>query len=270
MNKFVLSERHLIRKLLSYRARDITPVLDYAVEHNGAAGAHTYFQKQRQLMYAFPNQYHAIKLSALNLSSDLTHRLADHAAYTNNKLMIDAEQVGIQQRIASLTDELVTHPRSSVHHVFKTYQMVRRDAIHRLVTDIDYCVSNGHVLNVKLVRGAYLAQDRRTGMLYDTKEDTDKAYDRAVDILKSHEPMLGELVFATHNKASFDRIKNIASEKCFHATLMGFDEPLLEWTSGSIRKMVYVPFGPYHQAIPYLLRRFYENPSVVRKQLLFG
>lgn len=264
MNRFVLSERRLLRKLLDFRARHITPILDFAVEHNGPKGASAYFKKQHELMHAFPNHYHAIKLSALDLSSEMTHALAKHAAFTNNKLMIDAEQVGIQQRIASLTDELVERP-DSPPNVFKTYQMYRRDATHRLLTDIEYYVSNGHRLNVKLVRGAYLARDRRTGLLFDTKEDVDAAYDHAVEVLKAHEADLGELVFATHNEASFHKIKQLTSEKCFHATLMGFDEPLT-WT-GPIRRMVYVPFGPYLQTIPYLVRRLRENPSVVRKQI---
>ena len=69
---------------------------------------------------------------------------------------------------------------------------------------------------------------------------------------------VGEVVFATHNEASYHGFKDLCGPHYHHATLMGFNEPL-RW-EGTIRRMVHVPFGPLHRTYPYLLRRWYENP----------
>ena len=255
-NRFVIPERKLFSKLLYYKSKNITPIIDYAVENN----QHKYIfeQKYNQLFYHYPNYYHAIKLSGLNLCSDISKNLAYSSAYTNNKFLIDAEEVRIQDRINTIANKLILDDN---HHIFKTYQMYRKDSIELLLSDIEYFTNKKKTLNIKLVRGAYLYQDKYSGALYDKKEDTDKAYNYAIDVLKSHQQDLGEVIFATHNKTSYDKVKYMDNEKCFHACLMGFDEQI-KWR-GEIRKMVYIPFGPSHKTFPYMIRRLYENPYIL-------
>ena len=256
-NRFVTTERRLFTKMLQYRLDYVTPIIDYAVEYDKNKFA--FEQKYKQLLHDHPNNYHAIKLTGLDLSSSVTNNISHYASFTNNKLLIDAEDVRVQDRINTLTNTLILNDN---HHIFKTYQMYRRDSIEILLNDIEYFTNKGLTLNIKLVRGAYLNQDKYTGALFDKKEDTDKAYNYAVDIIKYNQDLLGEVIFATHNKKSFDKVKDLEDDKYFHACLMGFDEPLT-W-QGNIKKMVYIPFGPIHKTYPYLIRRLIENPFMFK------
>ena len=257
LNRFVTSESKLFTKMLQYRLDHIIPIIDYAVEHD--KNKYSFEHKYKQILHSHPNNYHAIKLTGLDLSSIITNNISDYASFTNNKLLIDAEDVRVQDRINTLTNKLILNNDT---HIFKTYQMYRKDSIELLLNDIEYFNNKGLTLNIKLVRGAYLNQDKYTGALFDKKEDTDKAYNYAIDIIKSNQNQLGEVIYATHNKKSFDKVKDLDDDKSFHACLMGFDEPLT-W-QGNIKKMVYIPFGPIHKTYPYLIRRLIENPFMFK------
>lgn len=258
-HRFTIPERLLREKVLRLKVNGILPILDYAVERNMERA---FEDKFCNLLLTFPNNYHAIKLSAIDFDPETMGRIMRMASHTNNAIMVDAEEVRVQQR----TDDIVDDISLRYDNVFKTYQMYRTDSLSTLERDMARFRSSGSVLNVKLVRGAYLRTDRPTGMLYGTKEQTDQAYDRAVDLLLSHEQDVGKVLFATHNERSFEKFANANGDKYFHGSLMGFEEPL-RW-KGSVAKMVYVPFGPYHKTYPYLLRRLYENPFMVRRTIL--
>ena len=258
LNRFVIPEHKLFLRILQYKLDHIIPIIDYAVENS--KNKYAFEQKYKQILLTNPNNYHAIKLTGLDLCSSITHNISQYASFTNNKLFIDAEDVHVQDRINALTDKLIFNDN---HHIFKTYQMYRKDSIELLLNDIEYFTDNKKTLNIKLVRGAYYNQDKYTGALFNKKEDTDNSYNHAIDIINTHQNQLGEVIFATHNKKSFDKVKDLDNDKYFHACLMGFDEPLA-W-QGNIKKMVYIPFGPIHETYPYLIRRLIENPFMFKK-----
>lgn len=253
MRRFVVSERGLRSKVVELASQGIEPIIDYAVEHN--KNVRDFEIRRVHTLHTYPNSVHALKLSAANFRVPTIERIVGQARATQNRIMIDAEEVAVQDTVNDITNDLIA---TYGDVVYKTYQMYRKDSLERLALDIDRFRQLGAPLNVKLVRGAYLHRDRRTGVLHDTKEQTDRAYDYAVDLLLKNEQHVGEVVFATHNEASFRRFKDLFGPKYHHATLMGFHEPL-RW-EGSVRRMVYVPFGPLHRTYPYLLRRWYENP----------
>ena len=80
MNKFVIPEKYLLGRILSYKLKHVIPIIDYAVEHN--ADKHAFEQKYNQILHDFPNSYHAIKLSGIDLSSVIAKRIAHRSAYT--------------------------------------------------------------------------------------------------------------------------------------------------------------------------------------------
>lgn len=248
-----MSERGLRSKVVELASQGIEPIIDYAVEHN--KNVRDFEIRSVHTLHTYPNSVHALKLSAANFRVPTIERIVGQARATQNRIMIDAEEVAVQDTVNDITNDLIA---TYGDVVYKTYQMYRKDSLERIALDIDRFRQLGAPLNVKLVRGAYLHRDRRTGVLHDTKEQTDRAYDYAVDLLLKNEPHVGDVVFATHNVASFRRFKDLFGPKYHHATLMGFHEPL-RW-EGSVRRMVYVPFGPLHRTYPYLLRRWYENP----------
>lgn len=254
MRRFVVSERGLRAKVSALVAQGVQPIIDYAVEHN-KRDVRDFEVRSVHTLHAYPNSVHALKLSGANFRVPTIERIVTQAKATRNRIMVDAEDVSVQDAVNDITDDLIM---AHGDVVFKTYQMYRKDSLERLGADIRRFHRAGVFLNVKLVRGAYLHQDRSTGMLYDTKDQTDRAYDQAVRLLRKHDREVGEVVFATHNEASYHGFKDLCGPHYHHATLMGFNEPL-RW-EGTIRRMVHVPFGPLHRTYPYLLRRWYENP----------
>ena len=247
LNRYVIPEGLLKGKVFNLKMKGITPILKYVDEH--PEGALLFEKKFSNLLINYPNSYHVIKLSATNFRYEIIARLMRLAAHTNNHMIVDAEEIRVQDSV----DHMVNHMMSYNHNVFKTYQMIHSTAIKRLETDIRCYHNSDKVLNVKLMRCTDLHTDPTTSALYDTKEQIDHAYDCAIDLLLSHKQYVGKIVFATHDKTSFDKIVHASDDNIFHASLMGYDEPLT-W-NGYVKRMVYVPFGPYHKIYPYLLRR---------------
>ena len=83
--------------------------------------------------------------------------------------------------------------------------------------------------------GAHLHQDKYTGKLHHNKNNTDTDYNDAIELLLENEHHLGEIILSTHNKKSLGMIYRYDNdEKCFHASLMGFDEKIIK--EGYVRK----------------------------------
>jgi len=259
-NHYVVSERRLMSKIFDLKFKGFIPIIDYAVEHSKDTSA--FEDKFAQLLDTYPNNYFAIKLSAIDFDLPTAERIVSKARVANNRILIDAEEVMVHDRVNAICDELMIKHHT---HIFKTYQMYRKDAIAHLTSDIHHYYHEKQTpLNIKLVRGAYLHNDKYTGALHETKQDTDFAYDYMVDVLLQNEQHVGKVIFATHSKTSFDKFKDAKASQFSHASLMGFSAPL-RW-QGSVPKMVYVPFGPFHRTYPYLIRRLYENPFVFSTQ----
>jgi hypothetical protein len=250
LERFVIPESKLFNKILTYQLKDVIPIIDYAIENSNKTKQ--FEDNFNRILDCYPYNVHALKLSGLNLSESATSRLVKNARMNNCTLLIDAEDVKIQDRIENITNRIIANPENT--HVFKTYQMYRKDAYSTLVKDIETYKTN---LNVKLVRGAYMYTDKSSGKLYIKKEDTDFAYDKAIRLLCENHDSVGQVIFATHNKKSFDLVKYTKNPNFYHASLMGFDD---KFQTGSIQRMVYIPFGPYYETYPYLIRRFFENP----------
>jgi hypothetical protein len=256
LHRFVIPERLLKQKLFNMKMKGAHPILDYAIGSNKDPRA--FEELFSKVLLDFPNNYHTIKLSTIDFRPRTMSRIMRLAAHTNNHLIVEGEEVRVQDRVDRMVGEVMWHHEN----VFKTYQMYRRDALERLEEDILHFRDSGKVLNVNLVRGSHLHTDSPSGALYETKQETDEAYDRAVEVLLSYEQDVGKVIFATHNKRSFDKFANSLSPKHFHGSLLGFHEPLT-W-KGSVKRMVRVPFGPYHKTYPYIFA------SILRHSLLRG
>ena len=252
-NKFVVSEKELFNRVQYYIKNNKIPIIDYAIEFNSKK--HHFESKLNHLLKQYPYNYHALKLSAIDFCSETTTRLVENAAQNNCKILIDAENVAVQHKIDNISNHMILTQQGTV---FKTYQMYRQDMFDTLMLDLMEFRRLGVQHNIKLVRGAYMHQDKNYDILYNTKEQTDDSYNEAVKTLmmmcNGNDKM--NVIFATHNKKSYQLIKYNKNPNVFHASLMGMDKG---FDDGHIQKMVYIPFGPYHKTYPYLLRRLYEN-----------
>jgi proline dehydrogenase len=81
------------------------------------------------------------------------------------------------------------------------------------------------------------------------------------------------VMFGSHNAQSVDMIKKNITERfpekrksIFLATLYGFSDNItygLREEGFEVKK--YVPYGPYNQSMPYLIRRGQESRQVLRE-----
>lgn len=252
--KYTTTEPHLNKIVEMYKTKGIIPILDYAVEYN--KDIESFVKKKMKLFDKYPNNYHSFKVSSVDFCHSAFFEVIEHAKRRNCKILLDAEDYKVQDTIDSLYDVV-----STIHYdfdIYKTYQMYRTDTMDQLLLDIEEFRRCNLIHNIKLVRGAYIMKDMKHGIIHDSKFKTDNAYDTAIHklLMLSLENKKMNVIFATHNKNSYNLIKNVKRDNVFHASLMGMDNT---FGDGTIKQMVHVPFGPYHKTYPYLCRRLYEN-----------
>ncbi|KAF9167126.1 hypothetical protein DFQ26_005738 [Actinomortierella ambigua] len=228
--------------------------------------------------------------------------LCDQAAKTRTRLMIDAEQTYFQPAIDSVALHLQEHYNDTPHAdgplIFNTYQMYLKDALSRLQQDYKRAERNGYVLAAKLVRGAYMVSERKRASELGLEdpictdiEATHRSYNAGVDFMlekmtkkKGEEQQQEEeksmtlkqspvvLFVASHNKDSVirtcERMQELQlapqAELVMFGQLMGMCDQI-SYTLGQHGYGIYkyVPYGPIHHVIPYLVRRAQENNSVL-------
>ena len=110
------------------------------------------------------------------------------------RLMIDAEQTYMQPAI----DHIVLHLQRKYNHgktpvVFNTYQAYLTDAYDRLVVDLERSQREGFTFACKLVRGAYMNQERDIAKkakvespVWAEEHETHESYHRCMDELVDH------------------------------------------------------------------------------------
>ena len=277
IRKFVVSPQSSMPIVVNnLRKKNIIPIFDYAIENTGTNNSSLVkFEMEKIIRIHFGN-FVALKLSAFDLSRSEDNIVSDCCDIikicntSNTDVTIDAEQVSIQDKISALTDT-ITHMHGTKVSVYKTYQMYRKDSLYSLNRDLNMYDKLGITLNPKLVRGAYLVQDRKTGALCDKLEDTHKNYNNGlqliVDNMKTNKNM--KLIAATHNENSMDILKNVIDnenrDRIYFAHLLGFsDKTSYKLAEDGYKVMKYVPFGPITKTYPYLIRRLIENYELTR------
>ncbi|KAG0247692.1 hypothetical protein BG011_001060 [Mortierella polycephala] len=197
--------------------------------------------------------------------------------------------------------------------IFNTYQMYLKDSLGRLQQDYTRAQRDGYVLAAKLVRGAYMVSERKRAFelgledpICNGIEATHASYDAGVDFMltmmsqqkqkmlensedneESTSPMENTpvvLFVASHNKDSVirtcERMQEL--ELTPHSGLVMFGQLMgmcdqISYTLGQYGYGIYkyLPYGPIHHVVPYLIRRAQENASVlggvnVEHNLLWG
>lgn len=263
ISKYVVTggKQQLLHKLKHFKF----PILDYCVESNTNISEILNFQEEYlNTLWFFPNSCHALKFSSVDYRLDKINEIGKVSVMTGNKLFIDAEQNSNHENYLYCADTLCSELNKTHVHVYKTYQMYRKDSIITLKNDLDNFANEGLYHGIKLVRGAYLEEDKMNDVLLPNKEAVDQNYRNAMIMICSHieENDNVNCVFATHNKNDIDyynKIKPYYKDTIQHAYLMG-----MKPNNACENSMVYVPYGPFFQTIPYLIRRLYENKSMLK------
>ncbi len=204
-------------------------------------------------------------------------RICKKAFEKNIKILIDAEESWVQDSIDNLVEMMMKKYNKENTIVFNTVQMYRHDRLDYLKTLLESAKKNNFKIGVKLVRGAYIEKEnkRAKSLKYESpicvsKQATDANFDKGVDYILSNLNVFS-LFCGTHNEESLYKIidsiryKGLEkkSNKIWLAQLYGMSDHItFNLANENYNVVKYLPWGPIHQVLPYLIRRAEENTSV--------
>jgi len=221
------------------------------------------------------------------LLDSMRMRLSDLVVLADSldvRLMIDAEHTYFQPAIDNLVLGVQREYNLSTDRVYQTIQCYLKDARERNQMFMQQAEDEGWVYAVKLVRGAYMYQERARAAarnepspIHDTIEDTHRCYEEVMkDVIfrsrvqkKLEKP---NLVVATHNQRSVECAIDLIDRAGFKPEESGvsFGQLLgmadhLTYTLGAHRYNAYkyIPYGPILECLPYLIRRAQENSDLM-------
>ena len=139
------------------------------------------------------------------------------------------------------------------------YQMYRNDYFDILKKDLEK--ERDFSLGVKLVRGAYYNQDYKHGVLFPTIEKTHQNYNNAINLFLEKRQKNDMLMCATHNEHSISIAQGVKNVE--FAQLMGMHDNFSKNLAKNNVVYKYIPYGNFLDTVPYLIRRLYENYSMI-------
>ena len=227
------------------------------------------------------NPLHDIHLQALDNCEARLLTLADRAVELDAKLLIDAEQTYFQPIIDYFANMLMSRYNKEKVHIFNTYQCYLKDTPCQLISDAGKADALQYKLGAKLVRGAYMEQERQRALdmtyadpIYPNKALTNSCYHNMIEILlKQVELEKCQFMVASHNEFSIqyvvERMRQSAidpqSGGVFFGQLLGMcDQVTYLLGAGGYCSYKYVPYGPVDAVLPYLSRRAYENKGMLQ------
>jgi proline dehydrogenase len=192
-------------------------------------------------------------------------------------IYFDAEDRYMQDIFDHIVERMMEKYNKEEAIVYNTLQMYLTDRLSYLRHLLEDSVKKNYYPGIKLVRGAYAEKEReaaglqkRISPVYPTKEQTDIAFNEAIDLcLKNHEHVF--TCVASHNERStrlaLDSIDRYDItdhyKKVKFSQLYGMRDNLT-FNLGAVgyNSSKYLPYGEVKKAIPYLIRRAEENSSI--------
>ncbi|ACF14061.1 Proline dehydrogenase [Chloroherpeton thalassium ATCC 35110] len=205
------------------------------------------------------------------------YRLGKSAYDAGIPVMIDAEESWLQAAIDDLATEMMREFNREKCIVINTVQMYRKDRHDFLQKQFEQAEKENYFLGVKLVRGAYMEKERASAdelgyesPIHDTKEDTDRNFNAALDFIISHIDRI-LLCSGSHNEESNAHLAqlmashNIPKEHphVLFSQLFGMGDHIsFNLADKGYQVSKYVPYGPVKAVLAYLFRRAEENSSI--------
>jgi proline dehydrogenase len=263
--KFVAGNnlKNVLKKSNAMLSKNIIPIINYITEDCKENKETSVFNEYNNLLDKIDNRFMiAIKSSSFNFNKDYANIIAEKCSNKNIKLIIDAENENNIEIYRKHSNELIYTFNKNNLNIIKTHQLYRKDSLNELKDDINFFNSKNIFFSTKLVRGAYWNSEHKLGHLFTNKQDTDNNYNEGV--LECFNNINNNFIAATHNKLSIDFILNLnkRKKKIILANLMGMNEEYLKKLDCT--KATYIPYGPYKEMIPYLIRRLYENIDQIK------
>ncbi|CAG0893354.1 unnamed protein product [Cyprideis torosa] len=243
---------------------------------------------------------------------DRLHEMFSFAKNLDVRVMVDAEQSYFQPAISRVTMEYmnvynrlvgsnffnfdllpVRFPLSSEQDkaiVFNTYQCYMKEQYRLLVADLEQAERQGFYFGAKLVRGAYMEQERARALalgyedpICENFEETTESYHacfmecllRSVNYREQgKDPQLVSAMVATHSEESCRFIIKKMAEfnihpqdklYCFGQLFGMCDQVSYPLGQAGYSVYKYVPYGKVGEVLPYLSRRAHENKGMLKK-----
>ena len=243
--------------------------IDELMNHSGGTLMKRYLKSLEQLNDIEKEEWHRVRVRML--------RVCEAAADKNIGVLIDAEETWIQDPVDALTILMMDTFNKRRRVVYNTIQLYRKDRLQFLKDSYDAAKERDFVLGAKLVRGAYMENERNRAIeknypspIQPDKESTDSDYNEAVQFCIQHIDRIA-VIIASHNDQSNlygveQALQNNIELNHPHihfSQLYGMSDNItfnLAKAGCSVSK--YLPFGPIKDVIPYLMRRAQENSSV--------
>ncbi|MEA1874830.1 MAG: proline dehydrogenase family protein [Bacteroidota bacterium] len=204
-------------------------------------------------------------------------QLFEHAVRFDVPILVDAEEVAWQPLIDQVVEEGMRRFNKEKAIVFQTLQMYRVDRLKYMDRLLKDARKSNYFLGIKLVRGAYMEKERaiakkmnRASPIYPTKQETDSAYNKALEICVENIDLVS-IFNGTHNQESCQFLAELMERKqldkrnknIYFVQLYGMSDDLsFGLAKMEYRVAKYVPYGPVKHVMPYLMRRAEENSSV--------
>lgn len=148
-------------------------------------------------------------------------KICEYAASKGCRIWIDSEQQVLQAAIDEWTFDLMRRHNFPGKQalIYNTVQAYLKSAREKVQHQLELSQRQGWRLGIKLVRGAYIANDERD-RIHNTKEDTDQSYNGIVeDLLRGRFPGQVDgrkedidLLLAGHNTDTIRKATRLASE----------------------------------------------------------
>ncbi|MBA3335033.1 MAG: proline dehydrogenase family protein [Acidobacteria bacterium] len=205
------------------------------------------------------------------------YEICSHAYSLEQSVFVDAEETWIQEAIDNLVVEMMQEFNLEKPIIFNTIQLYRHDRLEFLKELHQKAKSEGYILAVKLVRGAYMEKERARAdemnypsPIHKDKQAVDLDFDLAVEYCLEN---IEEIAFVvgTHNEQSVQKLAQLMEQKniphnhphIFFSQLYGMGDNLsYVLADNNFNVSKYVPYGPVKDTVPYLIRRARENTSV--------
>ncbi|XP_075425142.1 proline dehydrogenase 1, mitochondrial [Ascaphus truei] len=208
--------------------------------------------------------------------------LAKKALEKGVRLMVDAEQTYFQPAISRLTLEMQRKFNTDNPIIFNTYQCYLKDAYDNVTADVELSRREGWHFGAKLVRGAYMQQERSRAAevgyedpINSTYEKTNEMYHRCLDYVleEIRHNRKANVMVASHNedtvKLTLKRMNELGihagDKKVYFGQLLGMcDQISFPLGQAGYPVYKYVPYGPVNEVLPYLSRRAQENRGIMK------
>ncbi|XP_041936873.1 proline dehydrogenase 1, mitochondrial isoform X1 [Alosa sapidissima] len=208
--------------------------------------------------------------------------LAKHAMEHGVRLMVDAEQTYFQPAISRLTLEMQRKFNREKPIIFNTYQCYLKEAYDNVSVDVELSRREGWYFGAKLVRGAYMYQERTRAAeigyedpINPDYEATNRMYHKCLEFLLEEIDLYrnANIMVASHNedtvKFTLEKMNQMGllpqENKVYFGQLLGMcDQVSFPLGQAGFPVYKYVPYGPVNEVIPYLSRRALENRGFMK------